>query len=97
MTNSLLITGNKENLEAVLDSPQVEFVHGNILEQKRIEQLVCDHSVDIIVHFAAESHVDRSILRPDAFIETNITGTHSLLKAARQVIHFPVVKLAQCF
>src|SRR5207245_8214420 len=49
------------------------------------EALLRDERLDTVVHSAAESHVDRSILGPDAFIETNVTGTHSLLKAARQV------------
>ncbi|MCP6373909.1 GDP-mannose 4,6-dehydratase, partial [Klebsiella pneumoniae] len=50
-----------------------------------VEQLLVDKTIDTIVHFAAESHVDRSITGPDAFIETNVIGTHSLLKAARKV------------
>ncbi len=61
------------------------FVHGNICDTPLVEKLLREHKLDVIVHFAAESHVDRSISGPDAFIETNVYGTHSMLKAARQV------------
>jgi dTDP-glucose 4,6-dehydratase len=66
-------------------SPQFVFVHGDIIDQGLVEKLLRDHEIDTVVHFAAESHVDRSILGPDKFIETNVIGTHSLLKACRQV------------
>lgn len=58
---------------------------GDINDQPLVERLLRDNELDTIVNFAAESHVDRSITGPDIFIETNVTGTHSLLKAARQV------------
>ena len=61
------------------------FVQGDINDQPLVERLLREHKLDTIVNFAAESHVDRSISGPDVFIETNIKGTHSLLKAARQV------------
>src|SRR5690349_6052780 len=79
--DALTYAGRRENL-AGLDG--VTFVHGNICDQALVETLLADHAIDTIVHFAAESHVDRSIAGPDAFIETNIVGTHSLLKAAKQ-------------
>ena len=60
-------------------------MHGSINDQALVEALLQQHTIDTIVHFAAESHVDRSISGPDAFLETNILGTHSLLKAARTV------------
>jgi dTDP-glucose 4,6-dehydratase len=60
-------------------------VHGDILDQPLVEQLLREETIDTIVHFAAESHVDRSIYGPDAFLKTNIDGTHSLLKAAKTV------------
>jgi dTDP-glucose 4,6-dehydratase len=66
-------------------SPALRFVHGNICDSALVEDLLRQERLDTIVHFAAESHVDRSIARPDAFIETNVVGTHSLLKAARAV------------
>jgi dTDP-glucose 4,6-dehydratase len=60
-------------------------VQGNICDTALVESLLRDHGLTTIVHFAAESHVDRSISGPDAFIEANVVGTHSLLKAARSV------------
>ena len=60
-------------------------MHGDIRDTDRVEALLRDESIDTVVHFAAESHVDRSITGPDAFIDTNIVGTHSLLKAARAI------------
>jgi dTDP-glucose 4,6-dehydratase len=78
----LTYAGNRANLAGVAD---IEFVQGDIRDQPLVERLLRDHDLDGIVHFAAESHVDRSILGPDAFIETNVVGTHALLKAARAV------------
>ena len=83
--DALTYAGNRESLREAERNPHFQFVHGNILNQPLVEQLLRDQELDTIVHFAAESHVDRSITGPDAFIETNIVGTHSLLKAARQV------------
>lgn len=83
--DALTYAGRKENLEALADHPRFRFVHGDILDQALVEQLLRMHDIDTIVHFAAESHVDRSIYGPDAFLKTNIDGTHSLLKAAKKV------------
>jgi dTDP-glucose 4,6-dehydratase len=83
--DALTYAGNLENLASVQDLPQFTFVRGNIGDQALVESLLKEHSVTTLVHFAAESHVDRSISGPDEFIETNIIGTYSLLKAAKQV------------
>ena len=83
--DALTYAGNLANLEGVKSHPGFRFVHGDICDSNRVEELLREENIDTIVHFAAESHVDRSIHGPDAFIETNIVGTHSLLKAARQV------------
>lgn len=83
--DALTYAGNYANLKSVEGRSNFSFVHANILEQARVEQILRDDKVDTLVHFAAESHVDRSILGPDAFLETNIMGTHSLLKAAKKV------------
>jgi dTDP-glucose 4,6-dehydratase len=83
--DALTYAGDLANLEAVKQRPQFHFVHGDIRDTSLVERLLRDERVDTIVHFAAESHVDRSIEGPDAFIETNIIGTHSMLKAARSV------------
>ncbi|MBU2630370.1 MAG: dTDP-glucose 4,6-dehydratase, partial [Proteobacteria bacterium] len=82
--DALTYAGNKENLSEAQKNPRFKFVHGNILDQPLVESLLVFHKIDTLVHFAAESHVDRSILGPDEFINTNIVGTHSLLKAAKK-------------
>ncbi len=83
--DALTYAGNINNLNPVKDNKHFTFIHGNICDQSLIEQILEKYSVDTLVHFAAESHVDRSITGPDAFIESNIVGTHSLLKAAKNV------------
>jgi len=83
--DALTYAGNRANLDLVHDNAQLSFVHGNICDTALVERLLTEEALDTVVHFAAESHVDRSILGPDAFIETNVLGTHSLLKAARAV------------
>jgi dTDP-glucose 4,6-dehydratase len=83
--DALTYAGNIANLDNVKDEINFTFVHGNICDQALIEVLLLEHNIDTLVHFAAESHVDRSIIGPDAFIETNIMGTYSLLKAVKKV------------
>ncbi|MEG3756708.1 dTDP-glucose 4,6-dehydratase [Pseudoalteromonas carrageenovora] len=82
--DALTYAGNKANLELVENNPNMTFVHGDICDTALVEKLIDTHQLNTIVHFAAESHVDRSITGPDAFIETNILGTYSLLKAAKK-------------
>lgn len=81
--DALTYAGNRQSLSALDDSPRFHFVHGDICDTELVENLLQHHAIDTLVHFAAESHVDRSITGPDAFIHTNIIGTHSLLKAAK--------------
>jgi dTDP-glucose 4,6-dehydratase len=83
--DALTYAGNLASLEAVRSPTDFRFVHGNICDGTLVERLLREERIDTIVHFAAESHVDRSIHAPDAFIETNVLGTHSMLKAARRV------------
>jgi len=83
--DALTYAGNIENLTPVKGLLGYKFVHGDIRDQTLVENLLKDEKLDTIIHFAAESHVDRSIVGPDAFIETNIIGTHSLLKAAKNI------------
>ena len=83
--DALTYAGNKHNLAACHGKPVFHFVHGSINDTALVAKLLAQYSIDTIVHFAAESHVDRSISAPDAFIDTNVIGTHSLLKAARKV------------
>lgn len=73
------------NPSTIADVRNVDLVVGNICDTQLVERLLRERQIDTLVHFAAESHVDRSISAPDDFIETNIVGTHSLLKAARSV------------
>ncbi len=83
--DALTYAGNRQNLIQAETKPNFEFVHGDIQDQALVENLLDQKQVDTIVHFAAESHVDRSITGPDAFINTNILGTHALLKAAKNI------------
>ena len=83
--DALTYAGNHASLRALEGRSTFRFVHGNIRDQGQVERLLREEHLNTIIHFAAESHVDRSILGPDTFIETNILGTHVLLKAARRV------------
>ncbi len=83
--DALTYAGNLANLEHLPYPGQYLFVEGNIQDQALMEQLLVEHAIDTIVHFAAESHVDRSIQDPDIFIKTNILGTQALLEAARKI------------
>ncbi len=87
ITNLDLLTyaGHLENLKDLPLPDQHEFAQGDICDQDLVESLLREKEIDTIVHFAAESHVDRSILGPAAFVQTNIVGTFSLLEATRKV------------
>src|SRR6185437_3163087 len=80
--DALTYAGNPDNLASLEGNAAHSFVHGSILDAKLVAKLLAEHRPDAIVHFAAESHVDRSILGPAAFIETNVNGTFTLLDAA---------------
>ncbi len=83
--DALTYAGNRASLARAEVSANYRFIHGDICDHGMVAELLRHHQIDTIVNFAAESHVDRSILGPDAFVETNMVGTHALLKAARQV------------
>jgi len=83
--DALTYAGVRENLAEAEKNTNVTFVHGDICDEPLVEGLFRDHGIDTVVHFAAESHVDRSITGPDAFIQTNIVGTHTLLKVAKRI------------
>ncbi|MEZ5570683.1 MAG: dTDP-glucose 4,6-dehydratase [Halioglobus sp.] len=83
--DALTYAGNRANLEPLRGNPRFSFVHADICDYDRVLHTLRKHHTDMVVHFAAESHVDRSITGPDAFIETNVVGTHTLLKAAREI------------
>jgi len=80
--DALTYAGNLDSLETVADEPRYTFVHGNICDGDLVRELLAERRPRAIVHFAAESHVDRSIDGPDAFIRTNVVGTWTLLDAA---------------
>ncbi len=82
--DALTYAGNRASLEAISGNPSYRFVRGDIGDPELVKRLLADEQTDTIVHFAAESHVDRSIHEPDAFIQTNVIGTHNLLKMARE-------------
>jgi len=80
--DALTYAGNRASLPP--DSEHLTFVHGDIGDEALVDQLIGKHGIHLIVHFAAESHVDRSITGPEAFLQTNVLGTHTLLKCARR-------------
>jgi len=81
--DKLTYAGNLRNLEQISSDARYQFVHGDIVERKLVGSLLERHRPRALVHFAAESHVDRSIRGPDDFISTNVQGTFSLLEEAR--------------
>ncbi|MFE0459285.1 dTDP-glucose 4,6-dehydratase [Kitasatospora sp. NPDC058965] len=80
--DALTYAGNLANLRDLQDDPRLEFVHGNILDQVLVDALMSRH--DAVVHFAAESHVDRSLTDAGSFVATNVHGTQTLLESARR-------------
>lgn len=88
--DALTYAGNLDNLKSISSDPRYIFEKGNICQESLVEHLCQEHGIDTIIHFAAESHVDRSILGPEVFIETNILGTFHLLEVVRKNpnIHF---------
>ena len=83
--DALTYAGNRANLRAVEGRDHFRFVHGDIRDYDLVLSLLREEQIDTLIHFAAESHVDRSIHGPDEFIATNVIGTHVLLKAAKAV------------
>jgi len=82
--DKLTYAGNLENLESVAQEPRYRFVHGDVCDADLVDSLLAEEHPDAIVHFAAESHVDRSIFTPSPSFETNLRGTFTLLEAARR-------------
>lgn len=81
--DALTYAGHREHLHE-LEEKGLAFVHGDIGDQLLVEELFEKYQLDTVIHFAAESHVDRSISGPDAFIQTNVLGTHTLLKVTKK-------------
>ncbi len=82
--DALTYAGSLLNLEDIPDLDRHIFIRGDICDRSLVDDILHQYSIDTIVHFAAETHVDRSILGPGQFIQTNVIGTYTLLEAARQ-------------
>ena len=80
----LTYAGNIKSLDDIKDNPNYLFVKGDIADNKSVDKIVSDNKIDVIINFAAESHVDRSITNPDIFIKTNVLGTQNLLEVAKK-------------
>ena len=83
--DSLTYAANENNLNDLMDSSNYVFTKGDICDVELIERILVENEIDTIVHFAAETHVDRSIYGPEAFIQTNVVGTFRLLETAKKV------------
>src|SRR5689334_16038667 len=83
--DKLTYAGRLENLARVQDNPRFGFVRGDICDMAAVRAAITEHNIDTIVNFAAETHVDRSIMTPDAVVTTNVNGTWTLLEAAREL------------
>ena len=81
--DALTYAGNLDNLTGIKDHPNYQFILGKIEDKELVNSLISKNSIEGIINFAAESHVDRSIMDANPFITTNITGTLNLLEAAR--------------
>lgn len=82
--DALTYAGSLENLKHLPDPGRHTFIHGDVCDRELVSGLFSDYRIDTVIHFAAESHVDRSILDPEPFIQTNVVGTYILLEAARR-------------
>jgi dTDP-glucose 4,6-dehydratase len=97
--DALTYAGNPDNVTGFIDTARYHFVRGDVADTELVRKVVAEHHIDTIVHFAAESHVDRSIALPRAFIDTNVVGTFSLLEVARETpgMHFHHVSTDEVF
>ncbi|UQZ86631.1 dTDP-glucose 4,6-dehydratase [Paenibacillus konkukensis] len=81
--DALTYAGNPENTASVSGLPQYRFIRGDVADRMKVNEAFQEEKIDIVVHFAAESHVDRSIADPQSFVRANVLGTQTLLEAAR--------------
>src|SRR5262249_21309175 len=81
--DALTYAGNLHNIADLIDGKRLQFCKGDICDAALVAELFAKHRFDCVVHFAAESHVDRSILGPQPFLRTNVDGTYVLIEAAR--------------
>src|SRR6201996_6813776 len=82
--DALTYASNLHNLDSLKGNPEHVFVHANICDAELMAKTLAEHRPRAVVHFAAESHVDRAIMGPDAFLQTNVDGTFRLLQAAKK-------------
>ena len=82
--DALTYAGNLENLADIKDDQRYTFVKGDVCDRDLLDNLFAKYKIDTVVHFAAESHVDRSIEDPEIFLKTNIMGTQALLDTAKK-------------
>ena len=82
--DALTYAGSLENLKDLPDPSRHVFISGDITDRELVDRIFAEYEIDTVVHFAAESHVDRSILDPGAFVQTNVIGTFTRLEAARK-------------
>ena len=87
--DKLTYAGNPENLQDIEDRPNYTFVKADICDKEAIRKVFRENTVDYVVHFAAESHVDRSILEPELFVKTNVLGTANMLNCAKEAWSLP--------
>jgi len=80
----LTYAGNIKSLDDIKDNPNYLFVKGDIADNKLVDKIVSENKINVIINFAAESHVDRSITNPDIFVKTNVLGTQNLLEVAKK-------------
>ena len=90
--DKLTYAGNLDNLKEVETNPRYQFVQGDIADAQSLEKIIKDNSIDAIINYAAETHVDRSILDPEAFLKTDIFGTYNLLEVTKK---FGIKKMIQ--
>ena len=83
--DKLTYAGNLDNLKSVENDERYIFIKGDICNKRLIKEIFKKYTIDYIVHFAAESHVDRSINNPEVFVKTNVLGTVTVLNAAKEV------------
>ncbi|HZH02423.1 MAG TPA: GDP-mannose 4,6-dehydratase, partial [Myxococcaceae bacterium] len=82
--DKLTYAGNLENLKELESDPHYAFVRGDVGNRELVDHVLRTHRIDAVMHLAAESHVDRSILGPEVFAQTNVLGTQALLESSRQ-------------
>ena len=87
--DALTYAGNLENLKDIEDRDNYTFIKADIRDREAIEKIFAENDIDRVVHFAAESHVDRSIVNPEIFVETNVLGTLVMLNAAKKAWELP--------